>query len=402
MINFNFIAACSGNFFMFMTFYVYAVTLPLFVQESMKVSPEQMGLVTTMFMLASMLCRPFAGRWMDGRGRRRVIPISGALLVISTVSYFFADSYALLLILRLVNGAAFGIASTAIGVVVAQIVPADRQGEGMGYYSLSLSLAAVFGPFAGLFVYEHGSGSIVFAMCIIFGLLAFASGAVISLPERAVDDTERGRGKGGSFRLSTLFYAGTLPVAGVGILLAFAYSAVTNFIPAYSKAEGFGSYASSFFIVISLVMVIFRPLSGKLFDKYGAHLIIYPCIALFSSGLLLLFGAGSPAVFLTAGGIIGVGFGALLPAFQALAIQSAPARSKGAAMATYAVFHDFGYAAGSYVLGAAAAIAGFRPMYAADAVIVGCAAVVYYLLYHRPGHRRAEAASAVSKLGNSS
>lgn len=368
---------------MFMIFYVYAVTLPLFVQESMQVRQDQMGLVTTVFMIASMFCRPFAGKWMDGAQRRLVIPLSGLMLTISTLLYFLINDYSLFLILRFVNGAAFGIMSTAIGVIVARIVPENRRGEGLGYYSLALSLAAVFGPFIGLIVYQHGSQSIVFGMSVVFSLLAWLSAASISLPDPIeAKKNEVSLGAKSSFRWSSLFYAGAIPISLAGVLLSFSYSAVTNFIPAYTKESGFGAYTSIFFIVLSIVMVVLRPLSGKMFDRFGENVIIYPCLILFSTGLFLLFMAGSFEVFLTAGAIIGMGFGALLPAFQVIAIQSAPDRQKGTAMSTYSVFHDFGYAAGSYVLGLVAAYTGYRTMYAGDAVIVLIAAGVYYLFHH--------------------
>jgi MFS family permease len=369
---------------MFMTFYVYAVTLPLFVQESMMVNQEQMGLVTTVFMIASMLCRPFAGKWMDGGWQRIVVPVSGAMLAASTVCYFWVDTYPLLLMLRFVNGLAFGVLSTAIGVIVARIVPENRRGEGLGYYSLSLSLAAVFGPFIGLFVYGQGSWFWVFAIAAGFSLVAWFSAAVIAQSsESDVAEPEGQAQRSHKFRLSGLLYKGTLPIACAGLLLSFSYSAVTNFIPAYSKDGGFAAYASYFFIVLSITMVIFRPLTGRMLDRLGENYIIYPCLLLFAAGLFLLFAESSIIMFFTAGGIIGLGFGALLPAFQVLAIQSAPDKLKGTAMSTYAVFHDFGYAAGSYVLGVVAVNTNFRIMYAYDGLIVILAGFAYYSLHHR-------------------
>lgn len=51
--------------------------------------------------------------------------------MLSTMSYFIAGSLSLLMVNRLIQGIALGIASTATGTIIAQILPAERRGKGL-------------------------------------------------------------------------------------------------------------------------------------------------------------------------------------------------------------------------------------------------------------------------------
>ena len=76
------------------------------------------------------------------------------------------------MVIRLVNGIAVGIASTATGTIIAQILPATRRGEGIGYYSMSTTLATAIGPFLGLMLAQHVSYFVIFMVCCGLGLFA--------------------------------------------------------------------------------------------------------------------------------------------------------------------------------------------------------------------------------------
>lgn len=41
----------------------------------------------------------------------------------------------------------YGMASTVIATTVASIVPESRRGEGIGYFTLSITLGSAIGPF---------------------------------------------------------------------------------------------------------------------------------------------------------------------------------------------------------------------------------------------------------------
>ncbi|MDY0407959.1 MFS transporter [Paracerasibacillus soli] len=97
----------------------------------------------------------------------------------TTVFYFFTDSLSLLLANRLLNGIGMGVASTATGTMVAQVIPSEKRGEGIGYFSMSTVLATAIGPFLGIFLSQHTSFSFIFGFCLALGLFSLVVGLMV-------------------------------------------------------------------------------------------------------------------------------------------------------------------------------------------------------------------------------
>ena len=80
----------------------------------------------------------------------------------------------------------------------------------------------------------------------------------------------------------------SIPIALTGFVLAFSYSGILSFIPIYAKELGLGEVASYFFILYALVVVISRPFTGKIFDRFGENVLVYPAIIIFTIGMFIL------------------------------------------------------------------------------------------------------------------
>lgn len=182
--NRDFVAVCLSSFFLFMTFYILAVTLPIFVTDSLKGGQEQIGLVMTVFVIAAVIFRPLAGKWTDELNKRKIVMLSLLLFMGCTAVYTIIDNYYALLTLRFIHGIGFGIAATATGAIAVGLVPDRRKGEGIGYFSLFMSLAMVIGPFLGLTIIERYNAFILFVFCVILALLSCIFGFVVRVPEQ--------------------------------------------------------------------------------------------------------------------------------------------------------------------------------------------------------------------------
>ena len=89
-----------------------------------------------------------------------------AICLLAMGSYLFASTIFLLLAVRILHGAGFGITTTTYGTVVSDLIPSARRGEGMGYFGLSGTLAMALGPLIGLWLMQTYNFTILF-MCII-------------------------------------------------------------------------------------------------------------------------------------------------------------------------------------------------------------------------------------------
>ncbi|MFC5451531.1 MFS transporter [Paenibacillus aestuarii] len=375
----NFILICLSSFFVFITFYILAASLPVFVKENLGGSEEQIGLTMTIFIIASVLARLFAGTWISRFGERKMVFISLLLFFIASAYYLNIYSLVILFVLRFVHGGSFAVSTTSTTAVALRLIPANRKGEGISYFSLFMSLAMVIGPFIGLTINSHFGFRVLFIICGFFALLAL----VFALLTRSPKIEAAPRAAKGKLHWRDLIEPSVIPVGLAGFVLAFAYSGLTSFISVYASDLSIGAMAGYFFVCFGIMIVIPRPLVGKILDKYGEHVIVYPCIVAFTIGMILLGLAHTPAMFLLAGAICGLGYGSMLPCFQTIAVKKASVHRQALATATFFVLFDSGYGVGSYVLGLLAESSGYAHMYLISAVIVAFTAVIYFALHHR-------------------
>lgn len=102
------------------------------------------------------------------------------------------------------------------------------------------------------------------------------------------------------------------------------------------------------------MIIISRPLVGKVYARYRSKFIICPGLGLFILGL-----ATTPMAIIFTAPLLGLGYGAAQPAFQALTIQSAPIERAGVSTATYFLALDISVGAGSIILALLASALGY-------------------------------------------
>lgn len=139
-------------------------------------SSTLVGLLISAFSIMQLLSAPVWGRMSDQRGRRPAI-LTGLLLSATAYGIFaFANSIALLLLCRIVQGLGGG----TIGVVQAYVADASKpedRAKSLGWLSAVTSLGAVAGPAQGSLLAHFwgplapGIGSA--ALCVLTSLFAW-------------------------------------------------------------------------------------------------------------------------------------------------------------------------------------------------------------------------------------
>ncbi|MCI7716787.1 MAG: MFS transporter, partial [Mitsuokella jalaludinii] len=122
--------------------------------HSLNASMSEAGLASGIFILGTLVARLFAGRSVELYGRRKMLFAGIIFYLATTFMYFGIHSMAMLFLVRCLNGIGYGIASTATSTIVSTMIPAERRGEGINYYALSMSLAAAIGPFIGMLMQQ--------------------------------------------------------------------------------------------------------------------------------------------------------------------------------------------------------------------------------------------------------
>ena len=374
----RFVSLFLTNMAVFFVFYGLTTILPLYATGILGETDDRASLLTTVFLIAAIIVRPFCGKLLDIFGKKRLLVVGAIFYLLCTVLYIFVKPFAVLLMLRLLQGVSFSVVTTASGSLAADIVPAHRKGAGLGYYTMSSNLAIVLGPLVGIVLIEATSYNVLFMVMSVFmfiGALLAASLKTSDLPKPLHVDK--------SLKLGDLFEKKALPIAAVAACVAFSYASVLALLSLYAAQKDLLAESSYFYIVFAASMIIVRPLTGKVYDTMGAKFVIIPSFICFSIGLVLLANTNGAFLFMLAAIFIGAGYGTLTTSLQASAVQSVSRERSGYATATYFTMFDLGLAIGSFVLAAVAVQFSYLAVYYAAAVFVLLVLCIYMVTMNK-------------------
>ncbi|WP_042224186.1 MFS transporter [Oceanobacillus manasiensis] len=365
----SFVFAIIANALLFMIFEMLLPTLPLFVNE-IGGNATDVGLVTGVFMVSAILIRPFAGYLLKLVNKKYLLILGIIINAISTGMYYFADTVNILLIIRLVHGLGFGLATTYFATLVAEIIPKERRGEGMGYFGVGETVAISVGPMIGIMILEAFDYSRLFIGGLAVLLLAALMAALTKTPKQAdgADEIQHLKVK--------ILEKRVLMPALLTMLIGVAASGIMSFFSLYAIEKDF-SGIGWFFFIIALASFLVRLVSGRLFDRHGPSVILIPGSILATIGFVVLYLAHADSTFYLAAVLYGLGFGAIFPAIQTWCINLVEEHEHEYAMSTFFNFFDFGIGGGSLLLGILAAHFSYGVVY-----LVGIAFYIVFLLLY--------------------
>lgn len=368
----NFVLICFSTLCIFIAFHSLYPTLPIYI-ERFGGSTRIAGLALTSLTVAAIISRPVTGWALDKYGRKAIFIGGLALFLLPMIIYIWLVPVVMLIALRFVQGLGWGVGNTASGTVASDIVPRKRMGEGMGYYSLTLSISMAFSPALALWLIDNYSFRELFIACSLLSFVSLLLALFIKYPKVERPATAPAP--------SFVFMEKTaLQPAMVILFVIFTYSALISFLPLYARQQGLAT-AGYFFTALALTTLVSRPLSGIIVDRAGrrgydisvvvgtvASVAAMPVLAQTSSLLHLLIG----------GFLYGIGFGFIQPTMLALAIRSVPSHKKGGANATFWTAVDMGAASGSLCWGFVAAALGYKYLFTLTIIPLLLALIVYF------------------------
>ncbi|MFC7062172.1 MFS transporter [Halobacillus seohaensis] len=367
----KFITLILSTFMLFLGFQMLLPTLPVYVKDHGGDSTS-VGLVIGMFTITALIIRPFAGSAADRMGRKPILLIGLLITVISIFSYIIVTTVLLLLLLRLVHGLGWGMSTTIYGTIASDIVPSDRRGEGMGYFGLSISIAMMVGPLLGIWIMN------VFGFFILFLLSALFSIGSLLLSNFKIYDSKGNNPRPANTRpfLETLFDVKALFPSLLMLIIAITYGGIVSFITLFAEEKQLDN-VGWFFFANALCLIIIRPIAGKIFDRKGHFLVLFPGGILGITALFYISYTNSPIDLIVSAILYGFSFGLIQPSLQAWTINRSSPEKRGAANGTFFSAFDLGIGIGAILLGAYANFTSYSSMYKLSAFIF----VIYLLVY---------------------
>lgn len=359
--------------------------MALYAAESFQANETAAGFAASSFVVGAGLVRLIIGKYLDLIGRRRTLVVSLVIFAACSLLYPHVDHYSLLIVIRLIQGTAFGVISTAITSVVIDIIPAKRRSEGLGYYSLAATLGMAIGPFAAFQISETASDVWVFhftALCAAISLVALLPMHIEEHPPSTEDLTDRWRLRG-----SDLIDIKVLPVAIVAFLSAIGYALITTYLSPFLVGRGMTNAASIFFMVFALAMLGVRLFAGRLHDRRGENAVIPLALLSFALSLALIAFADSLWTIILAGILGGIGQGGAVPSLQAVGISRTTHERVPIATSTHYMALDAGIAVGPVALGFMITLGGYPQLYITGACVLLGSILVYWFTHGRHAKR---------------
>src|SRR5690606_15920324 len=280
-----FILCLANNLFLFVFYFAQTTILPIYIVNELHGTLAQAGLAMTLFMASSIAVRPFSGLIIEKFGRKKTLYVSEALLCLFSFAYLFADNLSFLLVIRFLHGIWCSILTTVTVPIANDFIPAQRKGEGMGYFVMSINLGIVLGPLLGLTLIQPLSYTMVAA--ILAGIICIGFIFCFMIPIQTEAKPVLTKGKQ-SLSMQDFVEKKALPVSIMAMIISFSYASIMSFISTFAESKNLLAYASLFFVVFAISMMSLRPITGKIYDRKGPNFVIYPAIALFSIGLIVL------------------------------------------------------------------------------------------------------------------
>ncbi len=380
----------AANFLLSFSFWLLIPVLPFYLHEEFYSGDAVIGLVVSCYTISALCVRPFSGYLLDSFSRKPLYILSYFVFAAIFAGYIVAGTLTMFIILRLLQGGAFGMVSVGGNTIVIDIMPSSRRGEGIGYFGLTNNFAMAIGPMVGLFLTQSAvSFNYIFLIAFISCAIGIYMGSMVCTPYKPPVKRE-------PLSFDRFLLTKGLPAGFSLLLLSIPYGMTTNYVALYAIQIGITAQTGLFFTAMAVGMAISRVFSGKLVDKGKVTQVISFSLYIVIATFFLLAYIGQIFItdreigtylFFFVAFLLGVGFGIMFPAYNSLFINLAPHNRRGTATSTYLTSWDVGISIGMILGGLIAEWSSFANAYLMGAILT-IISTLYFDFYVVPHYKR--------------
>lgn len=363
----RFFVMCGFSFTVFLSAFQLLPTAPFHILD-LGGSTFASGLFLGFLTYASAFSAPLTGSLADRFGQRRVLITTSLALFAFSLGYAVITDYRLMLALAVVHGLFWSGLLSASAAYMTNMLPERRRAEGIGWWGLSTVAAIAVAPTAGFWIYRRGW----LMLCLVGAGLNLVM-AIIAWNLREPDRVSAAQPAptGGLLEWRVLVISISL------FLYSFGYGGITSFTALYADANHV-TPKSIYLTSLAIVILLTRPLAGRLGDRLGYKRVFLPCLVLITIGLSLLAIGGTRGWMVASAIFFGAGFGTAYPVYVGYVMQGVGPARRGAAFGAILAAFDTGIGTGSTSMGWLIQRFGFSTAFAV-AALLSALALPYFL-----------------------
>jgi len=336
------------------------------------------GLITGVYYLAGVSLRIWSGYGMNRFGWKRVAVIGIVFHAIACFGYFLVNSTWALLAVRFLHGIGFGISASSCAVISMAILPKRRHGEASGYMMLSMTLSVALGPYVGGLLYDHFGGIGCFAFAQILCIVTLLCMLCVNLEGIVPKDGFPIESKTKEHGFRRFMEPAAIPVGVCSMLVVIGYTSLMAFYRSYADTLGMEEQFRSFFLIYAGVLLITRPMAGKIQDRFGAGFICIPGVLTQTVGLILIALHPSVLTIVLCAVFTAMGNGSITSVLASVSCRDVSIERHSYGITTYWAMTDIGTGFGPLLLGGVITACGsYQTMYLTAACITFAALLVF-------------------------
>jgi MFS family permease len=330
--------------------HLFTTMLPIHL-NGIHVSPAESGKLLALFLVASVLVRPWVGKLYEEWPPRRLFLMSMAFFGTGTIlMLLMPNTLWVLWVARALQGVGFSFFNSVSYSYLTETVPEQSRARGIAMFSNAIKLAMAYAPAIGWVMAERGwcIEAMLLSLAILLGslfvLLRMGHLETHHSQQQALQETPRRPVRGRLFNVK-----GVPP----GLLIAsnsFVFGALIPFIPLIVASKGI-EHVESFHIFYAFSLIASRFLGGESSDKFGRLYTIIPGMALVVVSLIGIFYSFGTVPLLISAVLYGLGAGVVQPSIVAMVADRTKVSERGSAMATYTMLADSGQGLGMMAMG---------------------------------------------------
>ena len=308
---------------------------------------EYKGLIISLFTVTAMLSRPFSGKLADRIGRKPVIMFGSMVCLVCSLFYPILTTVSGFLLLSLLHVFSTGFTPTGNTAILADLVPAERRGEAMGFLGTGGTLGMASGPALGGLVANAYGLDAMFYLSSACGLMSII---IILTVRETLKEKHPVSFALLKFHKRDLFEPRVILPCMIMILCAYSYGAAFTVLPDFGDFLGIKNKGIIFtFFTISSLLV--RLIGGKASDRFGRKPVLRVSTIILGVGMLMIALAQSKWMLLSGVMVYGLGQGATSPTLLAWATDLSADEHKGRGIASLYIFMELGIGIGAFASG---------------------------------------------------
>ena len=325
----------------FMTVSLPLAVLPLYASHTLESGPLMVGILIGLQSIATVITRPYAGRFADARGPRAATIVGLLICIAAGGLYMLSTLLPLGIAVLLLGRATLGLGESLIltGAITWGIgrVGEAHSGQVMSWNGIAMYAALAAGTPTGLGVYNLFSAPVV--GFITLGAVSAALPLVALLCALPMPGTAAATRR--SYPIGALLRC----IWPLGLALTFlmaSYGAIAAFYALYFEHQGW-RHAGWGFAGFGCAVIGVRIAFGHLPDQIGGRRVAYASIATAALGQTLIWSAPVAAIAIAGATLTGAGVALGFPALGVEALARVNGAGKGMVIGLFSAFQDMAF-----------------------------------------------------------